>query len=190
MVEHLDALSFHNAFCKGEVCHVRSSKGAVDGEEAQSCGRNLVEMGIGMCHQFIGLLRCCIQAYRMVHLIGGGVGNLAVQSIYRGGGSIDQVLDLMVPAGFQDIEKTNQIRLQISIRIVDAVPHSGLSGKVDDIINRMRLENIVQLFLVGEIGLVEIEVVAGQLPQSFLLETHLVVIIQVVKPDDRASLFQ
>ncbi len=190
VIEDLDALAFHDSFGKGEVGHVRSPKGTVDGEEAQPRGRNPVEMRIGVGHQLIRFFRRCIEAHRMVHLVLGRVGNLAVKSIYRGGGGIDKVLDLIVAAGLQNVEKTNQVRLEVCIGIVDAVPYSSLCRQIDDIIDSVRRKDVVERLLVGKICLVKVEVVAGKQPQPLLFETHFIVVVQIVKADDRTASVQ
>ena len=41
------------------------------------------------------------------------------------------MLHRVVPACFQDIEKADQVALDIHIRVVNGVPHAGLRGQVD-----------------------------------------------------------
>jgi len=98
------------------------------------------------------------------------------------------MLDRMVSASFQNIEKTNQVRLQVCIGIIDAVPYSRLGGKIDDIVDGVLLKDVIQCFLVGKVSLIEVEVVTGEQSQPFFLKTHLVIIVQIVQPDDATTL--
>ena len=41
------------------------------------------------------------------------------------------MLHRVVPAGFQDVEKADQVALDIHIRMVNGIPHAGLRGQVD-----------------------------------------------------------
>ena len=84
-----------------------------------------------MCHQFIALLSGGIEADGIVDLIFRGIGNLLVTAIDGGTAGIDQVLYRMMAASLQDIIESNQIALDIAIRIGDAVTHSSLRSKVD-----------------------------------------------------------
>ena len=40
------------------------------------------------------------------------------------------MLDRMMPAGFQKIEKPDQIGLDIRLRVIDRIPHTPLGGEV------------------------------------------------------------
>lgn len=101
-----------------------------------------------MRHQFVALLRGGIEGYGVVHLVVCGVRHLLVAAIDRGGRGIDQMLDLMVTAGLQDIIETDKVALNVSIGIGDAVADSCLSGKVHDNGNLVFCEDFLYSILV------------------------------------------
>merc|ERR1712130_273955 len=50
-----------------ESCHVGSTPGAVHSEEPQANDGEAIDVLIAMRNHFVGFLRCCIQAGRVVH---------------------------------------------------------------------------------------------------------------------------
>ena len=50
IVEYLDGLAFYKFVGEAEICHVGTTGGAIDGEEAEAGRRDVVEFAIGMCH--------------------------------------------------------------------------------------------------------------------------------------------
>lgn len=69
VVEDLDGLAFTEFVGKVEIRHVRAAGWAIDRKETQTCGRDIVELRIGMGHELIALLGRCIEAHRIVHLV-------------------------------------------------------------------------------------------------------------------------
>ena len=69
IVEDLDGLAFTEFVGKAEVCHIRTTSRAIDGEAAEACGRDVVELAIGMRHELVALLCCSIERDRIVHHI-------------------------------------------------------------------------------------------------------------------------
>ena len=53
-------------------------------------------------------------------------------AINAGGRGVNEVVDRILPAGFEDIVKAEDIGLDIGIGVFEAVPHAGLGGEVDD----------------------------------------------------------
>jgi len=100
-----------------------------------------------------------------------------------------------VPARLQDVVEPNHVALDIRIRVLDAIADTRLSGKVHDDIEVVSLEEAVDESLVGEVALDElVGVLRGgrglllDLAQAVLLERRIVVIIEVVEPDDAERL--
>ena len=69
---------------EAEVCHVRTSGRAVNGEEPQTCGRDIVQLGVAMCEEFVALLGCRIEAHGIVHTVIGAEGNFLVSAVDAG----------------------------------------------------------------------------------------------------------
>lgn len=69
VVEDLDGLAFSEFVGEAEIRHVRTAGRTIDREESQTCGRYIVELRIGMGHEFVALLGRGIEAHRIVHLV-------------------------------------------------------------------------------------------------------------------------
>lgn len=67
---------------------------------------------------------------------------LLLIAVDRRTGGKQQVSNLMVPASFEDIEESDDIRIDIRPRMVDAVADAGLSRQVDDDIRLKRRKNL------------------------------------------------
>ena len=83
IVENLDCVAFHQLVGEAEVSHVRTAGGAIDGEEAEAGRGDVVELRVGMGHQFVALLRGGVEAYGVVHLVVCRIGHLLVATIDR-----------------------------------------------------------------------------------------------------------
>lgn len=83
VVEYFNGLAFYQFVGKTKVSHVGTACRAIDGKETQARGRNVVKFAVGMRHQLVALFGGCIQAYRVVHLVVGGVRHLFVAAIHR-----------------------------------------------------------------------------------------------------------
>ncbi len=69
MVENIDRPAGENRPGKEEQGHIRAPPGTVDGEKAQPCTGQTVEMGIGVRHQFVGFLAGGIQRDRVIDIV-------------------------------------------------------------------------------------------------------------------------
>ena len=58
-----------NSFGKQKQRHVGSAPRPVDREEAQPCCRQIIEMGICVCHQLIGSFCSPVQADWVIHIV-------------------------------------------------------------------------------------------------------------------------
>ena len=92
IVEDFDSFALHQLVGESEVGHVRATCRTIHGEEAQSSGRNVIELRVGMCHQLIRFLSGCIQRHRIIYLVIRAVRNLLVGTVDGGRRSIHQVL--------------------------------------------------------------------------------------------------
>lgn len=139
-----------------------------------------------MRHQFVALLRGGIEGYGVVHLVIGGVRNLLVAAIDRGGRGIDQMLDLVVTAGLQDIIEADKVALNVSIGIGDAVADSCLSGKVHDNGNLVFREDFLHCVFVSDGGVDKSPVTMQGFDffQTLILDVDIVVISNRIDSDD------
>lgn len=83
-VEDLDSLPFQKLVGETEIGHVRPSGGPINGEETQTRGWDVVQLGICMGKKLVALLRGSVQGHRIVHLVLNAVWHLLVRSIHRG----------------------------------------------------------------------------------------------------------
>ena len=72
VVEDFDSFAVHQLIGKAKICHIRTTSRAIDREEPQTSRGDIVEFGVSMCHQLVGLLGSRIQRNRIVHLVIGG----------------------------------------------------------------------------------------------------------------------
>ena len=83
IVENLDGFAFHQFVGETEVCHVRATGRTIDGEEAEACAGDVVELAVGVRHKLVALLGSGIEADGVIDLIFRAVGYLLVAAIYR-----------------------------------------------------------------------------------------------------------
>ncbi len=117
VVEDVDRLTGEDLAGEQEQCHVRPTPRTIHGEEAQPSGRQAEQVAIGMRHQFVGLLAGCIQTDRMVDTVFHRERQLAIGPIHRAGAGIDQMLDRLMTTAFQNVQKPDDIGIDVGARI-------------------------------------------------------------------------
>lgn len=83
VVEDLDGLAFTEFVGEAEIRHVRTAGRTIDRKETETCGRDIVELRIGMGHELVALLGRGIEAHRIVHLVISRIRHLLVAAINR-----------------------------------------------------------------------------------------------------------
>ena len=200
VVVDLDGLALEQLVREAEIGHIRTAGGAVDGEEAEARGRDVVQLGIAVGEEFVALLGRRIQAHGIVHPIVRAERNFLVAAVDAAGAGVDQVLDpavsgipglgrpgnavIRVPARLQDVVEPDHIALDVRIRVLDAIPDPRLRREVHDDIEVVFLEEAVDEGLVGKVALDELVGVprglGGLLPdlaQAILLERRIIVVV-------------
>ncbi len=161
VVENLDGLARLELVGEAEVGHVRAACGAVDGKEAEPRARDVVELAVGVCHELVALLGGCVQRDRVIDFVIGGVRDLLVAAVHAGGARVHEVLNLIVAACFQDVVESDEVALDVGIRVRDGIADSGLGGEVYDDGKVVLLEQAVDGGLVGEVRFDECPLLAG-----------------------------
>ena len=184
VVVDVDGLAFQQLVREPEIGHIRTPGRSIDGEEAQARGRNIVKLGIAMCEELVALLRCRIQAHRIIHPVVRAERDFLVPAVDAAGAGVDQVLYRMMPAGLQDVVESDHVALDIGIRVLDAIANTGLSGKVHHDVEMVFLEEAVDESLVGEVAFDElVGMLRGgrglllDLAQTVLLERRIVIVV-------------
>jgi len=88
-----------------------------------------------------------------------------------------------MPAAFQKIYKTRQVRIHISMGVLQRISYTGLGGKVDHDIETIFLKNFFQVIPVGQIAFRKSKIfMSAQLPETVLLEPNIVIRRQIIDP--------
>ena len=78
-----------------------------------------------------------VEGDRVIDLVFYCEGHFFVAAVYGGTGGVDQVLDacrsivIGVSAGFEDVVESDQIALDVDVRMVDGVADAGLRSQID-----------------------------------------------------------
>ena len=95
------------------------------------------------------------------------------------------MLDAGVPAAFENVQETDDIAIDVGVGILERMAHTRLSRQMYDPIGRFALEHVVDSCPVGNVDLDEAEAVALSQPrQSRLLQGNVVVVVEVVQPQN------
>src|SRR5215469_14321808 len=93
-----------------------------------------------------------------------------------------------VPATLQHIEKTGEIGIQISVRILQRITNAGLRGQMHDRPELGLAKDAFDGAALGEIDLVESKSVKfPENGQTRFLERRIVIIVDTVHTDHRAA---
>lgn len=94
----------------------------------------------------------------------------------------------MVAAGLKDVEKADEIALQIDARVLDGVAHARLGGEVHHDVEAVLSEQALDEGGVAQVAAHEGEATVGidigQHAQARLLDAGVVVAVEVVESDD------
>ncbi len=128
IVENLYRFSGCQLLRGGEIEHIRTAGGAIDGEKPQACRRNVIKLGVTVRQQFVALLGGGIEGDGIVHLVVHREGHFFISAIYGRTGGVYQMLHRIVAAGFQNVVKADQVAFDIHIRMVDGIANACLSS--------------------------------------------------------------
>lgn len=187
-VEDLDCVAAAQLLGEAEVGHVGPAHGAVNREEAQACRGDGIELGVGSGHELVGLLGGRVERHRRVDAILLGERNLLVAAVNRAGAGVDEVLDRVVAAGLEHVEETHEVALEVCARVLDGVADARLRGEVNHDIEAILSEQALDEGGVAQVATHEGEAVVcvglGQHAQAGVLDTGVVVAVEVVETDD------
>ena len=148
IVENLDGITLEEFVGEFEVSHVGSASRTINRKETEPCAGDVIELTIAMRHQLIGLLRCCIERNGIVHAVIGAERHFLISAIHAGTGCIHKVLYGVMPTSFENIVETNDVALNIHIRVINAITYSCLSCEVHDNVKLVFLEQFVDQFAI------------------------------------------
>jgi hypothetical protein len=158
--------------------------GTIHGEEAQSGGRQLEEVAVGVRHQLVGLLGRGVEADRVVDVVVLRVGHALVAAVDAGTAGIHEVLDAVVATALEEVHETDHIAVDVGMRILQRVAHTGLGRQIDDPLRPLGGEQGGDAVAVGDVEPGKPEARIGrQARQARFLQRHVVVVVEVVDPD-------
>ncbi len=140
MVVDADGLSFEDSLRELEIGHVGAAPGSVDGKKPQARGFQAVEVAVGVGHQFVRFFCRRVKADGIIDVGRFLKGELVAISVYRRTGGVDKVLDLAVSAALEDVQKADDVGIDILVGVVEGVAHAGLGGQVYDPVEAAFLE--------------------------------------------------
>ena len=211
VVEDLDGLPSLQLLRGGEIEHVRAACRTVNSEEAQTCGWNIVELAVAVRQEFVGLFSGRVEGNRVIDLVFYCEGHFFVAAVYGGAGGVDQMLDAFIVAcagfvsrvlirvnvvigvtgGFQDVVETDQVALNVDVRMINRVADAGLRSQINYDRRLVYCKDFVYKGLVGDTSFNK-DVPDGRVDgvnhaKAVLLELRVVVIIHVVEADHCTS---
>lgn len=123
VVIHINRLTRQNCLSELEIRHIRSAPCPIHRKKAQTRRRYIEQMAVNMRHQLIRFLGSSIQTDRIIHPVSGTERLLHIHPIHRTRRRIHQMLHPTVAATFQHIHKAHHIGIDISIRVINRIPH-------------------------------------------------------------------
>ena len=136
VVEQADRLALQNRLREQPHRHVGPAPRPVHSEETQAGRRNAKQVRISVRHQLVRLLGRAVKAERMIDVLAGAERRHAVAAVDRGRRRVEKVLRLRLAAAFQDVEKADEVRIRISVRLDQRMAHAGLRGEMNDLRKR------------------------------------------------------
>ena len=211
VVEDLDGLACLQFLCGGEVEHVRPACGPVNSEEAETCGRNIVELAVAVRQELIGLFSGRVEGDRVIDLVFNCEGHFFVAAVYGRAGGVDQVLDAFigvvivfvshvlicdyfvvgVTAGFENVVESDQVAFDIDVRVIDGVADAGLRSQIHYDRRPVCREHFVDEGLVSDAAsdenVLDWRIDRVDHAETVFFELRIVVIVHVVEIDHSAA---
>lgn len=102
-------------------------------------------------------------------------------AIHRTGRGIHQVLDAVMAAAFQDVHKTQQVGIDVSVRIFQRVTHPCLRSQIHDALRLIANEYILHrcpvMYPGADLGKT---VVSADTRQTCFLQVYIVIVVDVI----------
>jgi len=184
-IEHLDRLALKDGAREQPRGHVRSSPGAVDGEEAQAGRGQPVEVAVRVRGELVRLLRRRVEADRVVDALVLAERQPVVRAVHRRRRRVGEVRDAGVPATFEHVTERDDIVAVVRARVDQRVAHARLRREMEHV-----RETAAREQRRGGLGFREIVAaqregrIAGERGDARLLEPHVVVRIEAVNAGD------
>jgi hypothetical protein len=104
-----------------------------------------------MRHQLVGLLGRGVEADRVIDVVMLRKGHALVAAVDAGTAGIQEMLDAVVAAAFENIDETDHVAVDVGMRILQRVAHAGLGGEIDHALRALDGEQIGDAGPVGDV---------------------------------------
>lgn len=152
VVEDFDSFAFDELVSKAEIGHVGATGGAVDGEETEAGGGDVVEFGVGVGEELVALFGGGVKGDGVIDFVVSAEWDFFVAAVDGATGGVDEVFGSVVAAGFEDVVEADEVRFDVCVGVVDAVANAGLSGEVDDDVKMVFCKKFFYGDFVGEVA--------------------------------------
>ena len=185
VVEDLDRLARQDTPREQKQRHVGATPRPVHREEPEPGDREAVQMAVGMGHQLIGLLGRGVERHRVVDVVVYREGHAGIGAVNRAGRGVHEVLDAVVSAALQDGHEPHEVGVHVGMGMGQGVAHTRLRGEVHDPLRLLGREDLLHRRAIGDVDAQEPEPrVTVKARQAGLFQAHLIVVVEVVEPDD------
>lgn len=180
-LEYLNWLPPQNILREEEIRHVWPTPRPVHREKPQPSNRKPVYMIIGVRNFLTGLLRCRVQARRLVSPVLFRKGYLGIQPVDRTRRRPhDRWLRIRRLADFQEVHEPSDVAVHVGARVLHRVAHTGLRRQVHHVGERHDVEELLEERRVVDVSLHDEHPSAVQEPLARALEVRVVVVVEAV----------
>src|SRR5205807_6842945 len=103
----------------------------------------------------------------------------------RAGRCENEMLDSVVPAAFQDVLKSENVRVDVCVWVDDRVAHPGLRREMNDACGTVFTEELLHRVGIGDVNVCERErVMILELRETRFLQVGIVIGVEIVETDD------
>mmetsp|Transcript_2169 Transcript_2169/g.6638 ORF Transcript_2169/g.6638 Transcript_2169/m.6638 type:complete len:379 (-) Transcript_2169:203-1339(-) len=167
--------------------HVGPAPGAVDGEEAEADGVEVVDVVVGGGDLLVGELGGAVEVGGVGHLVGLCEGNFRVEAVNARRRGVDEGRPRStrhLPDLLDQGDEALQVVPDVGERVRERVPHAGLRGEVDDVRELVLVEELLEQRGVADVPLEDLQAVGlAQVLGSSPLVGGRVVPVEVVEAE-------
>ena len=144
-----------------------------------------------MRHQLVGFLGSAIQRQWMIDILVYGKRHGRVGAIDRTRRGVDQVCYAMMPAPFEDMQRANNVALDIGVRIFYGVADTGLCRKMHDFLKVLFRKQFLYGIAILQIDTRHFEIVkVVENRRPGLFEADVIVVVKIIQTDDGVATFE
>jgi hypothetical protein len=127
----------------------------------------------------------------MIDVVALGEGHAGVAAVNAGTRGVDQMLNRVLAAAFEDVHEADQIAIDVGVGVEQRVAHAGLGSQVNHALETFAGKQRGHRPPVGDVPLDEAKIaLSRQAGQAGVLEANVVVVVEVVDADDRVTATQ